>query len=397
MAGRRKRGGKWILVLLGLAAVAAASVLLVSVFRKEGTIVYGSVSAQVETTAVMIRDEETTYTDNYEKVIFEVVEGERISGAIRVAQVFKRGYQDETMVGLLNLEKQVLAQQLALLGTTENAELATINTAIEELAVQIREISRGESDADMLTIERELDEQISARNTLLRSIVPADATLSALYTQLDDQQSTVQSWKRDVYNSGGTGIVSFYFDGYEKALNTNKLANVNAALISSVIRGGNTASSTDVTSEIPLYRLINESYWVIAYVTDADTPMRAVSGQSYFVTFPDYSEQIYTATARNHSVTEGEVANILEFNADIGQFTNIRTLSAVISVAAQGMVVPLDAIDILDDIPGIYIKTGEGITSRIQINVVAQDEANAVILPYLETDVLSAGMKFVKP
>jgi len=300
------------------------------------------------------------------------------------------------MVTMLNLQKQIYAYQLQLLGGQAPAELTELNDSIAAVEAQVRGVSRGESDLDMLDLEQTLKDLQNQRVELMKTLVTADTTLTQLYSNLESQQSTIKGWKRDIKNTSGTGIVSFYFDGYERVLNVNKLSTINSALVKSVVKGGNTANLASSTSEIPLYRIINNTHWFIAFVTSSSDPMRLAAGEQYSVVFSDYSEQQYTATARESTVSENSVVNILEFNTDIGKLIGTRIVTASISKSAQGLVVPLKAVEIVDGVPGINISYGDTVL-RVEVDILAQDEKKAVIRARNDSGTLTAGQKFILP
>lgn len=399
MARSRRRSrmtGRFYMIIAVFAAVVVLLVVLLLKNRKSGQIVFGSLDANIEASAAIIRDETVVTTEKYEKVSFDVIEGETITNDTKVAEVFKRGYQDETMISLLNLQKEVLAYQLQMLGGNYSAELIDVNERIDTVETQIRDVSRGQSELDLLSLEQTLKELQSERSTMLRTAIVSDSNLSGLYAQLDAQQETLNSWKRDIINTAGTGIVSFYFDGYEQVLNVNKLSTINAALVSSVVKGGNTSNTTESGSDTPLYRLINNTHWFIAFVTDSSNATRVSSGEEYYVSFPDYSDQTYQAVARDAVVSEKKVVNILEFNVDIGKLVGIRTVNATISKAAQGLVVPLDAITVVEGIPGINVSYADTVL-RVEVEVLADDGKKAIIKTRNATDTLTQGMKYIKP
>ncbi|HRX58127.1 MAG TPA: HlyD family efflux transporter periplasmic adaptor subunit [Eubacteriales bacterium] len=388
--------GRFFVVILGFIGVVALVVLIATITKNNGEIEFGTLGADMEVSAAIIRDETTIMTDQYEKITYDVTEGETVSNDQVIAQVYKRGYQDETMVTLLNLQKQIYTYQLQLLGGAEPAELTELNANLAAVEAQIRSVSRGESELDMLDLEQTLKDLQDQRVELMKSIVTPDTTLTQLYTNLESQQSTVSSWKKDIKNTSGTGIVSFYFDGYEQVLSVNKLSTINSALVKSVVKGGNTANQSSSTSEIPLYRIINNTHWYIAFVTDADDPMRLAAGEEYSVVFTDYSEQQYTATAREGTVSENAVVNILEFNSDIGKLIGVRTVTASISKSAQGLVVPLKAVEIIDGVPGVNISYGDTVL-RVEVDILAQNGKKAVIRAKNSSDTLTAGQKYILP
>ncbi len=388
--------GRFFLMLLIVTGIIVIVAVVANLVKKSGEIEFGSLGADLEVNAAIIRDEKVIMSEPYEKITFDVVEGDTVSNDQVIAQLYKRGYQDETMVTLLNLQKQIYDYQIQLLGGQEPPELAELNNSIDSVELQIRAVLRGQSELDMLDLEQTLKDLESQRIALLKTIVTPDTALTQLYNDLKSQQNVMSSWKRDIKNTSGTGIVSFYFDGYEQVLSVNKLSTINSALVKTVVNGGNTAKVAESTSEVPLYRIINNTHWFIAFVTSATEPMRLAEGEQYSVLFKDYSEQQYTATARASQVSENAVVNILEFNTDIGKLIGARTVAATISKSAQGLVVPLKAIQIISGMPGINIAYGDTVL-RVEVDILAQNDNKAVIRAHNASDNLTAGMKFLKP
>lgn len=388
--------GRFFLMILVVGGFIALVAIILNLTKKTGEIEFGSLGADMEVSAAIIRNEVVVQSEPFEKISFDVVEGETVSNDQVIAQVYKRGYQEETMVTLLNLQKQIYDYQMQLLGGQEPPELAELNNSIEMVELQIRSVSRGNSALDMLDLEQTLKDLENQRMTLMKSIVTADTALTQLYSELASQQSVISGWLRDIKNTSGTGIVSFYFDGYEQALSVNKLSTINSALIKTVVKGGNTANTASSTSTTPIYRIINNTHWFIAFVTNATDPMRLAEGEQYSVVFQDYSEQQYTATARAGTVSENAVVNLLEFNVDIGKLIGVRTVKATISKSAQGLVVPLKAVEIVNGVPGINITYGDS-ALRVEVDILAQDEKKAVIRAKNASDNLTAGMKYLKP
>ena len=388
--------GRFFVMILVVVGIIAMVVVVANLTKKSGEIEFGSLGADLEVSAAIIRDEKDIMSEPYEKITFDVVEGETVNNDQVIAQLYKRGYQDETMVSLLNLQKQIYEYQLQLLGGQIPPELAELNSSIDEVEMQIRSVSRGDSTLDMLILEQSLKDLDAQRVTLMQSIVTPDTTLTQLYNDLKTQQNVISGWRRDIKNTSGTGIVSFYFDGYEQVLSVNKLSTINSALVKNVVNGGNTAKVSESSSEVPLYRIINNTHWFIAFVTSSSDPMRLAEGEQYSVLFKDYSDQQYTATARASTVSEKSVVNVLEFNTDIGKLIGTRMVAATISKSAQGLVVPLKAIEIVSGMPGINITYGDSVI-RVEVDILAQDTKKAVIRAHNASDNLTAGMKYLKP
>ena len=364
-----------------------------------GEVRYGDVSTELTASSVIVREESTVSTEKYQKITFSVVEGDAVTNGQEIARVYKRGFPEETLVSQQRVERDILDRQRMLITDTEAEEgYRDIEERIETLGEAVRESARNGSGDDMLALENELKELQWERRMYLDGSVTPDAELEALYAERDGLDATIAEWERGIVNSAGNGTVSFYFDGYERVINASQLSMINSALINSVVKGGNTASTStgDSSAEKTLYRLVNTAKWYIAFVTKADAPFRTVKGERYDVTFPDYSDKVYHATAADPTVTGGAVVNFLEFDTEIGEFLNIRSVSAVIQKSASGTMVPADMIGYLNGEPYLMVLYGkEAVT--VPVNIYCADETNAVVEPKDRKMSLSAGVKIQRP
>ena len=404
---RRRVNARFFLFIGGLLAVLIIVILVLSLGGGSDTLKLGSINAETQISGVIIREESVVSTEKYEKINFHVVEGQAVADQTLIATVFKRGYQDESMIAMLNLQKEIREKQLKMFGTGDSM-LAEYDSRIAATKELIRDTARGYSDQDALTLEQQLRSLQQERISYLRSAVMPDTQLAGLYNQLADQEKSMKNWTRDIVNTAGSGVVSFYFDGYEQVLNSSKLGTINVSLINSLVKGGNTTKTTQSANESQLYRLVSPNHWFLAFTTDLDDPMRVAAGEEYYVTFDDYSDVVYLATAREPIVFAqqqeeddeisftGGVVNVLEFYVDIGSFVGIRTVNATISKAAQGLTVEADTIDTVEGIPCVYVESGESV-ARVDIEVLAMDEENAVIRTKDGSNALVAGQKLVKP
>ncbi len=413
MARRKRRrfrlNPRFFIIIGVLFVVAAAAVYLLRHRSKSGSLSFDSVSMERKVAGAIIREETAVSTDRYEKINFHVIEGDMVANNALIATVYRMGYQDESMITILNLEKEIYQYQAQQVGSAD-ATLNDINsriTAVEEL---IRDVARQDSNQDDLVLEQQLRSLQQERSDYLYATVPIDTYLQGLITQLNDQKATISNWTRDIINTAGSGIISFYFDGYEDVLSSSKLSTVNVSLIRNVVRGLNTSKASTSSSKALLYRLVSPNHFYLAFATNIDDPFRVTEGESYYVTFDDYSDTVYQVTARapivfaieptdeeEETSTSGQgVVNILEFYTDIGSFSGIRTVNATISKAAQGLKLDKELITIENGIPYVYIKNGDALM-RVEVNVLSEDEKDCVIRESGGTSILNQGQKVIKP
>ena len=389
----RVRGRFYVLLLFLVALVGVLVYFLVNGGR-EGELTMGAMRLSRTAKTVLVRDEASITVERYDKILFDVAEGAHVATGDQIAQVFKWGYQEQTMQSLLDVEKNILEYQLSLVKGIVNPDLDALNLQIQQKQNAIRAAVRGESDVDMLTLEQELKGLLDARKELLKDIQP-DETLTGLYEQEQQQLTNLNTWKRDILNNEGEGVVSFYFDGYEQALSAKKLNMINSDLISGVIKGSGVVSDMDTTDVSPLYRLIDPDHFYIAFLTDSESPFRVTQGETYTVIFNGYADQPYTGTALAPILSGKQMVNLLEFNQPMNDLMGVRVVEASIMKDATGLYVPLEAIEIREGMPGIFRVAGDE-TAWTQVDVLAIDEEGAIIRAAAGGE-LTAGLRYRKP
>lgn len=389
--GIRFTGKFYMLLALVLIAVTVALVLLLSDVGG-GTLEAGTMRMELAVKGVVIRDEMSISVDRYDKVMFEAAEGAESYEGMPVARVYKWGYSDDMMQSLITVEAQIYEAQAALLSGVENADLANIELQIGQKRAAIRTAhTRGEGD--MLTLENELKSLLVQRREYLRNTVQPTETLNALYAAEQTKKDQLDSYTTEV-TASGSGVISFYFDGYEQALNYEKLNMLNSELVSSVLK--NTASMTGGSADNLLYRLVNPNRWHLAFLTGKNEPLRTLAGTRYTVEFEGVPEASYTGTALEPIGSDGGVVNLLEFSEPIGALLCARTVNATVTMEANGFVVPLSAIAMRDGTAYIKLRTGSG-EHETAVNVLAKDEENALIQAKDAADPIAAGQRYMKP
>lgn len=139
-----------------------------------------------------------------------------------------------------------------------------------------------------------------------------------------------------------SGKVSFYFDGFEQALNAQKLDMITSDLVSRALSGTGAGSSPEDGSAL-LYRLVQDGEWYCAFLTNAYDPLRVVEGEAYSVVFDGFSAT-YSGIALAPVISGSKVVNILKFSMELGPFMGVRSIKANVSIEASGIKVDEDAL-----------------------------------------------------
>ena len=391
MARRFRVKGRFYAFLLALLLIGGVVIGIVVSGRNASVVRAGVMTARMEGMAVIIRDEQCVGVDKYDRVSFYVDEGAAVTDAQDIALVCKWGYSDDMMQALLTVEGQIYAAQTALLAGVENADLASIELQIQNKRLAVRQAELGEG-GDLLTLQRELAELLNQRAAFLTQTVQPTSALTELYNTQAERLAQLDTYREKV-TAAGTGRVSFYFDGYEQTLNTDKLDTINASLISGVVSG-----SSDLLSGAPsnlVYRLVNPNLWYLAFVTPRSQALRLAAGERYTITFSDCALQ-FAGTAMNASASEGDVLNLIEITEDMGELYRTRKLNATVAAELSGYLIPLKYVGVKDGSAFVTVDAGDS-ERTIEISVVAVDGDTALVRALSADGSLAAGMRCVKP
>ncbi len=358
-----------------------------------GALQAGSMTAKLEVKAVLVRDEMCVSVDKYDRVAFDAREGETIYQGMPVAKVYKWGYSDDMTQALLTVEGEIYAAQKAQLAGVENAELTNIELQLEQKRLAIRSLMTGVGEGNLLTLQRELAALMEQRGAFLKNTVQSTEALTQLYAEEESRREQLAAYRTDVV-ALEDGVVSFYFDGYEQIFNCDKLDTVNASLITATLSGA--ADSLGGASDNLLYRLVNPKQWYAAFVTAKNESLRLAAGESYTVSFEGYGDGVYTGRAVEAALSDGGVANLLEFADDVGPLLSARVVKATISAPMEGLVIPLDALSVKDGVVSATVADADG-EYAVEVEVLATDGERALIRAKNEAEALSAGMRYTKP
>ena len=340
----------YIFIAMAAAAVIGLLVLFIP-GRSWGVVSYGSFGTNRDVSTAIIRDEESITVEKYDKLIYLAKEGEHVDIDAPIAQVLKWGYSDDMMQSLLQIESEIYRKQSELMSGVSDADLDSINASITVVLRSIRESVMQNSGKDLLDLELELKRLLSERSQRLKDKVNASEELSSLYAEEEIRQTQISQWSSSIVATK-SGKVSFYFDGFEQALNAQKLDMITSDLVSRALSGTGAGSSPEDGSAL-LYRLVQDGEWYCAFLTNAYDPLRVVEGEAYSVVFDGFSAT-YSGIALAPVISGSKVVNILKFSMELGPFMGVRSIKANVSIEASGIKVDEDALRVQKNSEGIY-------------------------------------------
>ena len=348
-----------------------------------------TVEGDLEFTGIIIRKENVATSEDYHTIRFLVSEGDMVNNAQQVAYLYRKGYENQ-MSDIVSKEQQIYQQQIALLrlnsadGMTVPGEVADYNSRIEQVVDQMTQASLGKDGLDYIQLSEELDGLLTARQNLLRQLVPADATLTANYQQLDNLRGAFSS-ESTLINNSGTGYISFHMDGYENAMSIDSLTESQIRrVVSSPVSASYNAAG--------VYRIVDPNGFYVAFTVAASNPQRLIVGNTYDLKV-QYQDATYTGRVVAERPAARYVLYILEINRDVLPVLETRTMTFSIHSQASGVSIPVKGLYFNGGIPYVFINTGRAY-QPIQVVIPASDGETAIIEAADRNIRLTRGLRF---
>lgn len=348
-----------------------------------------TVEGDIEFTGVILRRENVASTDDYHSIRFLVGEGDSVTDGDTVAMLYKKGF-DNQMADIISKEQQIYQQQQTLLrlssadGMTLPDEVLQYNQQIHQVVEQMTRASAGKDGLDYIALAEQLNDLLTARQNLMRQIVPSDASLTASYQQLDIMHSNFTA-ESALVNHAGSGYISFHLDGYENAMSVDSLT---ATQISRVVSSPVSLSY----NAAGVYRVVDPNGFYVAFTVRAADSHRLVVGNSYELRVK-YQDSAYTGRVIAERPATNYVLYILEVNSDVLPVLENRTMTFTIHTMASGVSIPVKGIYFNGGIPYVFMNTGR-VYQPIQVVIPSSDGETAIIQAADPSIQLTRGLRF---
>ena len=348
-----------------------------------------TVQGDLEFTGVIIRRENVADSEDYHTIRYLVNEGDLVNNSQQVAYLYRKGYENQ-MSEIVSKEQQIYQQQITLLrlspeGASSLEQAVTYNEQIEDVIRLMTKASLGKSDEDHIQLTEKLGKLLSDRQALLRDAVPADATLSASYQQLDSLRRAFSA-ESVLVNNAGTGYISFHLDGYENAMSIDSLTE---SQVKRVVSSNGVSASYNAAG---IYRIVDPNGFYVAFTVASENPHRLIVGSTYEMKV-QYQDTTYTGRVVAERPAAKNVLYILEVNRDVLPVLENRTMTFSIHSEASGVSVPVKGLYFNGGVPYVFINTGRAY-QPIQVVISASDGETAVIEAADKNIHLTRGLRF---
>lgn len=393
-AGQKKLNiGKVILV----AAVLVFSVVLVLRMVSPGQVAYGYVEAgnlsgRYTGDAVIVRDETVYAQQGVSQIDYEVEEGAPVYRGNNVATIYTSGFSNKEWVTLNNYRSQIKEHHKELINAaTTDTKLLSLMTKVKDRVSEAQQLVQG-LQGSLINQEMLLANSMQERQIYLRQKYPDDQKLSRLSNEENAQLQRISNWSKQ-YAATADGLISFYTDGFETALNMNTYGEYSPAQVRSMYKGmiPETGETTQ-RNMVPVYRLVRQNDWVVLMLCH-EMEWTPVTGRTYQLLIESFDNTIVSATVESFTRSGGELLVRLKVS-DPSALSNVlymRSCRVQLGESVNTLKVPSRAIHIQEGAKGVVMSTDMG-EYWTGVEVISDDGTEAYIIPH-NSGVLYEGLK----
>ena len=384
----RPQRSKWPFVLLALAVVGIGVFMLMRSMTPGqaayGYVRFGSMSARYAGDAVLVRNEAVFSQESVSQIVYnsEVDEGDEVKRGDVVATIYTSGFSSREWTTLQNYRNQIKEYHKVLINNASaDTRLLSLTTQVRERALEAQHLVHGASGS-INGQEKLLSDAMLALRTYMKQKYPDDQKLSRLYDEEKNQNQRISTWSKQ-YAATNDGLISFYTDGFELALNMGNYGDYSPSQVRGMYKGTvpQLEGQTYSRNSMDIYRLVRKEPWAVLMLC-SDQEWTPVTGRVYELLIENFDNIIVHATVESFTRSGGELlVRLLVDNTDALQnVLYIRSCRVQVGESVNTLMVPSRAIYIQNGRKGVVMAT-EGGEYWTGVEVVSDDGSSAYVIP----------------
>lgn len=347
-----------------------------------GYVRFGSLSARYMGDAVVVRSETVYAQSGVSQIDYVADEGKEIKRGDTVATIYTSGFSSREWTTLQNYRNQIKEYHKVLIGNAAaDTRLLSLTTQVRERALEAQRLVQG-SRGSLSGQETLLREAMVSLRVYMRQKFPDDQKLSRLYDEENNQVQRISTWSKQ-FAAMNDGLVSFYTDGYEPALNMTTYADFTPAQVRAMYNGRvpEAQGQTQSRNSTDIYRLVKKEPWCVLLLC-SDQDWTPVTGRVYEMLIENFEGTTVIATVDSFTRSGGELlVRLLVDNTDALQnVLYIRSCKVQVGESVNTLMVPSRAIYIQNGRKGVVLAT-EGGEYWTAVEVVSDDGTSAYVIP----------------
>lgn len=380
------RGGNmltWLYIGLGLLIVVLIAVAMSQRFgTPEQQTAVVTISEQGTTFSgqvLIVRNESVFQQENVSDIVYSAEEAAGVSRGDPICTVYSTGFSARELERLQSYREQIKDYHKVLLdaSTTPDSQLARLESTVMQRAQETQALVRGAS-GNLLNQEHQLKEAITDRHSYLKQKYIEDTKLTRLYDNENSQLQRIETWTKQ-FAATDNGIVSFYTDGYEGALNFSNYQDYSPQAVFDMISGKIPQLNTRPNNAIDIFRLVRQYEWGGLMLAD-DLSWNPVVGDEYRMLIESFESTTVNVKVESVTRSGGEMLVRLSADSAVEPILYTRTARVQLSKSVITYAVPASAIINQEGVIGVVVQYREG-PYLIPVEVVSQDATQAHVVP----------------
>ncbi|HHU03267.1 MAG TPA: hypothetical protein GXZ91_09115 [Christensenellaceae bacterium] len=375
-----------LVLLVAVLGVMGISQLLGNEQKRTALVTLSGQDTTYSGKALIVRNETVFIQDGVSTVIYSAEEGAHIGRGTPVCTVYTTGYNKRERELLQKYRNEIKEQQIFLIDSeiAPDSQLQRIDDAVMHRAAETQALIHG-AHGNLLSQEIRLQDAVRERQNYIKQKYPDDAKLTRLYDNETSQLQRIDTWTKK-YSSTDDGIVSFYTDGFEAAVNTTNYLSYSPEQVQKMIDGEVPEQFKKDKDSSDIYRLVRQKKWGVLMLAD-NIDWNPVIDDSYQMLIESFESTTVTAKVEGVTKSAGKLLVRLSVDESVLPILYTRNCRIQLSKSTITYAVPSNAIITQDGLVGVVVMFAEG-EYLIPVTIVSQDDTQANVVP------LNAGYLF---
>ncbi len=328
---------------------------------------------------LIVRNESVFQQENVSDIVYMAEEASGVSRGDPICTVYSTGFSARELERLQTYREQIKDYHKVLLdaSTTPDSQLSRLESVVMQRAQETQALVRG-ANGNLLNQENQLKDAITQRHTYLKQKYIEDTKLTRLYDNENSQLQRIETWTKQ-FAATDNGIVSFYTDGYEGALNFSNYQDYSPQAVYDMISGKLPQLVNRPKNAMDIFRLVRQYEWGALMLAD-DLSWNPVVGDEYRMLIESFESTTVKVKVESVTRSGGEMLVRLSASSAIEPVLYTRTARVQLSKSVITYAVPASAIINQDGVIGVVVQYREG-PYLIPVEVISQDATQAHVVP----------------
>ncbi len=336
---------------------------------------FGEVSTEQEYQCIIVRDEKIVKSPSEGIIKYYVEEGEKVDRDYKVSEIYTSSVDEKDKEKLEDLHHRIDEIE-STKGNMFKVDVEKIDNEINLIIDNLRKARIQEDFQQIRQLHVSLENKIDKKRRVSGDKSFSGSNLSKLQSEKVLLETKIKNSILGI-NSPGSGIVSYYVDGYEELLTPSNLSNIKYDFIKEMKPSLEKLKYDKVIYNQPVFKITDNTAWYILIITDSNDSDTFKKGKKISMDFP--SERI-TGSVVDKINDESKSFIIVKTNQFENDFNRLRKLNLnVVKEQYEGLKIHKDSIVERDSELGVFLLSVNRKAIFRPIEILGHDDEYAIV------------------